>query len=163
MTSEATREPRLVRAGPALAPELTRVAIEAKASWGYPAAWIESWRDALAIAPEYVREHPVWAAVEGERILGFYGLAPAASPRPDRLRLEHLWIRPEAQRRGLGTALLAHASREARSLGARVLEIEADPIAEAFYRAQGAIRVGAIPADRDGVRRSLPLMELVLS
>ena len=56
-------------------------------------------------------------------------------------------------RQGLGRRLLAHAARVARLAGAREIAIEADPQAEPFYLAQGAVRVGAraapFPANPD--------------
>ena len=50
-----------------------------------------------------------------------------------------------AARQGLGRRLLAHAARVARLAGAREIAIEADPQAEPFYLAQGAVRVARAP------------------
>ena len=44
----------------------------------------------------------VWVAVTGGRVIGFAGLGEDV--------LRHLWVEPEAQNRGVGTALLALAS-----------------------------------------------------
>ena len=44
------------------AERLTALAREAKAHWGYPAAWLEVWRDALTITPDYIETHTVLVA-----------------------------------------------------------------------------------------------------
>ena len=67
-------------------------------------------------------------------------------------------------RQGLGRRLLAHAARVARLAGAREIAIEADPQAEPFYLAQGAVRVGARAAPIPGEPgRALPLLHLPLN
>lgn len=45
----------------------------------------------------------VWVAEEGGRIVGFVGIEDGM--------LRHLWVHPEAQNRGFGTALLALAKQ----------------------------------------------------
>ena len=63
-------------------------------------------------------------------------------PWGERMDLLHLWVLPEAMRRGVGRSLFSHALERARNLGFRELEIESDPNAEGFYQRMGAQRVG---------------------
>jgi ribosomal protein S18 acetylase RimI-like enzyme len=51
-----------------------------------------------------VERHEVWVAEEDARVVGFVGLGTGW--------LDHIYVEPEAQGRGLGTALLDHAKRE---------------------------------------------------
>jgi ribosomal protein S18 acetylase RimI-like enzyme len=142
------------RAPPGDADALTRIAFAAKAHWGYPERWMERWRDALTITPEFIRRNEVHVAtVEGEQA-GFYALVGEGR----RIELEHLWVLPERMGMGLGRALFEHAVRAAASLGAGVVGIEADPNAEGFYRRMGARRVGEIAYEIDGRERVLPLL-----
>ena len=142
------------RAGPGDADALSRVAFAAKGRWGYPARWMERWREGLTISPEFVGQKEVYAAfVEGEP-LGFYALV-GEGPK---IELEHLWVLPERMGLGLGRALFNHALGRAATLDAEVLRIEADPNAEGFYRRMGARRVGEIIYELDGRERVLPLL-----
>ena len=118
---------------------------------------MERWREDLAITPEYVQQNEVHVAiVEGGPAAGFYALAREGR----RIELGHLWVLPERMGEGVGRALFEHALRTAASLGAGVVEIEADPNAEGFYRRMGASRVGEIVYEIDGRERVLPLLAM---
>jgi GNAT superfamily N-acetyltransferase len=79
-------------------------------------------------------------------LAGFYQL----SVDEGQCELEHLWVRPEFVGQGMARLLLAHAMEQAAYLGANHLSIDADPIAERFYLACGAVRTGAIAAPVEG-------------
>lgn len=146
------------RAKPADASELTEIAFAAKRHWGYPEAWIELWRTALTITPNYVRTHAVWAAMSMGRAIGFYALGIPG----EAVELEHLWVRPEWMGQGVGRALFEHAATQALTMGALRLTIESDPNAEGFYRRMGAMPVGERVSEYAGLRRVLPLLEIEL-
>jgi len=150
----------IVRAVPALAESLTRIALAAKRYWGYPERWIEIWTPILTFTPEYVAGNPTYVAVEDGSPVGFYALV--VSRDGPRAQLDHLWIAPERIGRGLGRALFQHAAATARTLGAAVVEIEAEPYAEPFYRHMGARRTGERVGRIEDQPRVLPLMELDL-
>ncbi len=59
--------------------------------------------------------------------------------------LDHLWIKPAIQRRGVGRQLLAACMRAARE-SAILLRMYVDPPSESFYRHLGAGRVGEKPS-----------------
>jgi len=144
---------QIVRAQPQDAEALTEIAHAAKRHWGYPERWIESWRDTLTIRAEFIAANVAWCATEDARAVGFYLLTDES----DGLHLDHLWILPDAMGRGIGCALFEHAVEEARTLGHRILKIEADPNAEGFYARMGARRVGETITEIEGQRRELPL------
>jgi GNAT superfamily N-acetyltransferase len=151
----------IVRATPAQAEPLSRIALAAKRHWGYPERWIEAWTPILTLTPEYVAAHPTYAAVENGEPLGFYALVgPPSGEEPERAQLDHLWIVPAWIGRGLGRALFEHAVATARAMGIARLEIEADPNAEAFYRHMGARRTGERVGAIEGAPRVLPLLEV---
>lgn len=84
------------------------------------------------------------------RIAAFMGVAGR--------RLEMLFVRPDAFRRGLGGLLARHAVGE---LGVCEVDVnEANPQALAFYRSLG-FRVAA-RSELDGQRRPFPLLTLRL-
>ena len=145
---------QIVRAQPSDAAALSAIARAAKAHWGYPQAWLDQWRDLLAITPEFVAAQETFVAVVDGRIVAFYALLD----RDGTLCLEHLWVLPDQMRRGLGRKLFQHAIERARSRGASRLTIEADPNAEPFYRHMGAAVVGKTTSEVEGRRRELPLL-----
>ena len=146
---------QIVRAQPDQAGALTEIAHFAKKHWGYPEKWIEHWRSILTIDPEVITANPTYCAIENNRIVGFYSL----TSENGKLRLDHLWIVPEAMSRGIGRALFQHAIEEARSLGHKTVIVEADPNAEGFYKRMGTRRIGETVTIVGGHRRELPLLE----
>jgi GNAT superfamily N-acetyltransferase len=149
---------RRARAGEADA--LTAIAHAAKRHWGYPEEWISRWRDALTVTPACLDAWAVFVAAEADDgpPRGFYALSADGALA----ELEHLWVEPVAMGAGIGRALLEHAVRTARELGAARLRIDSDPHAEAFYLRMGARRIGEVRADVDDVRRVLPRLEIAL-
>lgn len=142
------------RALPADARALTRVAHAAKRHWKYPEAWIRLWRDALSLTLPFVERHPVYCAVAGARVLGFYALSGAGATR----ELEHFWVLPAHIGRGVGAQMFDHAVATLRADGARECRIASDPYAEGFYLRMGARLVGEWPSTPRG--RTLPLLVL---
>lgn len=150
---------RIVRAQPADAPALSAVAWAAKAHWGYPAFWLEQWRNQLTITADFIATNEIFAAVTDGQITGFYGLVA----RGDVMRLEHLWVLPHAIGRGIGETLFQRAAARARALGFARLTIEADPNAEGLYLRMGAVRTSLLATEIEGQRRELPLLTYNLS
>jgi GNAT superfamily N-acetyltransferase len=132
--------------------ELTRIAHAAKRFWGYPEKWIRLWKPDLTVTSDFIRDHPVYCAVRGSAIVGFYGVS-GTGPRRE---LEHMWIDPDAIGSGVGRLLFGHLVRHLRRAGVTKLTIASDPNAEGFYRKLGARRVGSVPSQPAG--RRLPLL-----
>ncbi|MGH7354528.1 MAG: GNAT family N-acetyltransferase [Candidatus Rokuibacteriota bacterium] len=142
------------RALPRDAAALTRVAHAAKRHWRYPEPWIVRWREGLTLTPGFIERLPVYCAVEGARVVGFYALSGRGAAR----ELEHLWVVPARIGAGLGQQLLEHARATARGDGARFVTIASDPYAVGFYLRMGARRVGNVASMPRG--RTLPLLLL---
>jgi len=148
----------ITRARPAQAAELTRIAIAAKAHWGYPERWMALWAPLLAISPDYIATNEVWAAALGPEIAGFYSLTDLGRA----VSLENMWVLPRYIRQGLGRGLFSHALARCRQLGYETLRIEADPHAQGFYEHMGAHKIGEHVDLLDGQPRILPLLEMAL-
>lgn len=155
---EACATMKIVRANAGDAPVLSMIAWAAKAHWGYPARWLETWRQQLTITPEFIATNETFAAVQGGKTIAFYALLQTT----EAMRLEHLWVLPERMGQGIGRALFAHAAERAAAGGAVSLTIEADPNAEPFYLHLEAARVGLLPTEIDGHPRTLPLLHFAL-
>jgi GNAT superfamily N-acetyltransferase len=141
----------IFKANPENHAELTQIARASKGYWGYPEAWISAWSDQLRIYPETIEKDHVYQALVNGETAGFYVL----SSQEERLLLDHLWIKPEYIGQGIGRVLFEHALRQAAGLGARQIEIEADPNALAFYLKMGAYQIGVRPSN---FGRELPLL-----
>jgi GNAT superfamily N-acetyltransferase len=75
-----------------------------------------------------LRELEVWVAVDDARAVGFAALGQDL--------LEHLYVHPEAQGRGIGTALL-ELSKERRPGGLRLWVFQRNEGARRFYEDRG--------------------------
>jgi ribosomal protein S18 acetylase RimI-like enzyme len=142
--------------GPATAAdarELSALARAAKAHWGYPETWLLQWSGQFEITPELIAKCWTRVARAEGRALGF------AVVDDDQSELVHLWVLPQAQRRGIGQRLLAAAVDAARRRGLAALRIESDPNAAAFYESCGARKVSERAAPMPGaLERVLPLL-----
>ena len=145
---------QILRANPDDAGTLTEIAFAAKRHWGYSERWIESWSHLLTVQPGFIAEHETYTACIDGITIGFYSLSRGL----DRMRLEHLWVLPQAMRRGVGRALFLHAVGRVRALGFETLEIESDPNAAGFYEQMGAHRAGVTVTELDGRPRELPVL-----
>ncbi|MFD7125098.1 MULTISPECIES: GNAT family N-acetyltransferase [Streptomyces] len=147
-----------IRAGEAAeAAALTELALRSKGHWEYDAEFLAACREELTVRPADVAARRTAVAEEDGRILGFTTL----DGEPPRGALGMMFVEPDTIGRGVGRLLFAHTMDEARRLGFTGLTIDADPNAEPFYRAMGAVRIGATPSGSIP-GRELPLLEVVL-
>jgi GNAT superfamily N-acetyltransferase len=112
---------------------LRRIAVAAKAHWGYPRERVLEWAAKGDFAAETLGRLEIWVAQEGREIAGWASLVPG----DEVAWLEDLWVEPPWMRRGVGSALFAAVADEARRRGAARLEWEAEPNAIGFYRRMG--------------------------
>ncbi len=136
---------------------LTSIALLSKGSWGYPDEYLQLWKDELTITDGYIGAHVVRCAVQDGMVVGFYSLRQNA----EGLELDFLYLLPDHMGQGLGSALLRHATEQAREMGVRSLRIVSDPNAEGFYTKHGARCIGTMPSKPEG--RRIPLLRLPVS
>jgi GNAT superfamily N-acetyltransferase len=88
-----------------------------------------------------IAEHSVWVAEVGARVSGVLVLYPA----PDHLFVDTVAVPPSIQGRGVGTALLAFAETQARSLGLGEVRLYTNELMVenlTYYPRRGYIEVG---------------------
>lgn len=94
---------------------------------------IEAHPDAIDLQLTQVQKGDVFVAeVDGE-ISGFAALLL----EQDKAELDGLFVAPERQRAGIGTALVEAATHEARRRGLSLVTVVASPAARAFYERCG--------------------------
>lgn len=149
----------VVRAArPGEAALLSALALRSKGHWGYDADFLAACREELTLSEDELGERRTRVVEVGGEVLGFSTLEGA----PPVGEVGMLFVEPTAIGRGLGRLLMAHLLDEASAAGFTRLRIDADPSAEAFYLAAGAVRVGEVPsASVPG--RVLPLLEIEIA
>jgi hypothetical protein len=135
-------QPEIRRAIPSEAANLSALALRSKALWGYDADFMEACRAPLTVNPEAIAKCPFYVLDEGGTVTGFYGLS--GEPRGE---IEFLFVAPESVRSGRGQCLAWHLLALGRSLGFEAMDVSADPYAEGFYLAMGAVRIAEVPSD----------------
>jgi GNAT superfamily N-acetyltransferase len=138
---------------------LSALARRAKASWGYPEAWLAEWHAELAFTAGDIASGHVWVAERDGELAGVIALEARAGG----WTIDRLWVDPSAQGAGIGRLLVAearaHAAREPRG----DIDVLSDPYAEAFYLRLGAVRDGDVPAPMPGAPdRRLPRLVLAV-
>jgi GNAT superfamily N-acetyltransferase len=148
--------------------ELGRLAMRSKAHWGYDEEFLNACREELLIPVDQIVARRTQVAVSDDadeasggsgsgRLLGF-GTIEGEPPAGE---LGMLFVDPEFIGGGVGGALFSRLTAMAGELGFRRLTIAADPNAEPFYLAKGAVRIGSVPSG-SLPGRSLPLLALAL-
>lgn len=150
------------------AKELTKVALEAKKSLGYPDEYFDIWKDELTITTKYVEENIIFVMIYSGNIIGFYSIVnvpenfTAGKVEVEKgFWLDHIFILPEFQRKGIGKSFIDHAVRKAKGLKIDNLQIFADPKSAKFYDRIGAEYVKHSPSSIEG--RDIPVYRLKLT
>lgn len=160
--AEPAEGARVRPARPDEAELLTALVLRSKAHWGYDEAFMAACRDELTVAADgiEVRRTAVAEAPDAGGVLRVLGVVTVEG-EPPQGAVGMLFVDPDAMGRGVGRMLYAHALRVAADAGFGRLSIDADPNAEGFYRAMGAVTVGRTPSG-SVPGRTLPLMDVRL-
>jgi predicted N-acetyltransferase YhbS len=123
--------------------QINAVIEAAKRSWSYDEGYLEAAIPLLRIDEEYLGHR---ACFEAHLDRGIVGFAAVEKRDPVLAVLEHLWVLPSVQRRGIGITLFAKCAEAARQEGCRTMQIVSDPPAEGFYGRLGAKLIGERPS-----------------
>ena len=132
---------------------LTDICVRSKAYWGYDETFMNACHAELVVTRANIENSRFMVAelkgvpVAVSEIVLDQGVA----------NLERLFVDAPAIGKGAGRALYDDAVFWARSNGAKRLRIEADPFAESFYHARGAVTIGDVASGTVPGRR-IPLL-----
>ncbi len=135
---------------------LTELCLRSKAVHGYDATFIEMCRDELTVHPG-MPGREIAVAESGGTVAGMGEI----SVDGDAAVLEKVFVEPAFIGTGVGRVLFDWAKARAAWAGAARLSWDADPGAERFYAAMGAVQVGTSPSGSIP-GRFLPRMQLGL-
>lgn len=119
---------------------LSALAYRSKAHWGYDRAFMASCREELTLFPPEIERRRVSVAEQDGRVLGMV----TVEGEPPEGAVGMMFVDPPAMGRGIGRLLFDKALAAARDAGFVRLTIDADPHAEPFYRAMGAVPAGTV-------------------
>ena len=145
--------PTIRRAWTTEAEALTELALRAKATWGYDAAFIEACRAELTMTPERLAAWMVWVAEVDGMIAGMIALGLDGDAE-----VEDFFVEPEFQGQGVGGLLMATLLDACRAQNVTSVSVDADPNAEGIYARFGFATVGRSPSGSIP-GRFLPRME----
>lgn len=124
---------------------LTDISFAAKKHWNYPDNYYDLWRDELTITKDYIHQNIVFKALYLDVVIGFYSITENKDDFysgdtfvKKGFWLEHLFIKPEYHKLGIGMLLMNHAKQISKGLGITNLLIFVDPYAKGFYDKVGA-------------------------
>jgi len=148
-------ELRIRQAHPGEAEELTRLATASKAHWNYTKEQLALWRGELSVPADVIFNGRAYVGEIDHTLVAMMVLAPAKIT----WKLSHFFVSPDRLNQGIGKKMFNYAIEIAQKQGARAFAIDADPNAEPFYLACGAIRSHAIAAPiADDANRIRPQM-----
>ena len=141
---------------------LTKIAFAAKHCWDYPESYFEIWKKELTITKEYITGNVVVVAHLGHQIVGFYSIVSVIDDFKTGnvlvkrgFWLDHLFVKPEFQKKGIGRKLIEHALQYCTENWIDELRIFVDPNAAKFYEKLGALFVENTPSSIEG--REIPV------
>lgn len=124
---------------------LTEIAFSAKRHWGYPDEYFQTWKNELTITLDYIHQNIIYKAQIDDMIFGFYSIIENKTDFysgeilvKKGFWLEHIFIKPEFHRMGIGRLLIEHALSVSREIRISELLVFVDPYARGFYDKMGA-------------------------
>jgi maltose O-acetyltransferase len=141
---------------------LTEIAFAAKRTWNYPESYFDIWKDELTITKEYIEKNIVFVYEKREHVVGFYSIVSVIDdfmagnvPVKKGFWLEHLFIKPSFQHKGIGRKLMEHVITYCEENWIDELKIFVDPNAIGFYEIMGATFIENSPSSIEG--REIPV------
>jgi len=142
---------------------LTKISLESKGYWKYPAEYFDIWRDELTITNRYIAKNNVFVAELEGVIAGYYSIVNlphaidiAGIVIEKGFWLEHMFILPSYIGNRIGTGMVRHLVSICNKLNIRQISVLADPNTREFYEKMGFKYEKEYPSTIPG--RTTPLL-----
>lgn len=136
---------------------LTDISFASKRHWDYPDEYFDIWKKELTITESYILNNTVYISYFENIICGYYSMVIVRKDTKygkvivkKGTWLEHLFIRPDFIKKGIGRQLVWHAISIARELNTDKLLLFSDPFANGFYEKMGAVYLYESPSSIEG-------------
>jgi GNAT superfamily N-acetyltransferase len=131
---------------------LNKISVQSKAHWGYPASWMEKWKEDLTLDEVQFSKQNIMVAELEDELIGFCSMVDCKA----NYEITHLWVLPAFIGKGIGKKLLFRTI-ETFAKEEKPIIVEADPNAESFYEKQGFVTFDKVESYPKG--RFLPIMK----
>lgn len=132
------------------AEELTNLAAESEAYWGFDEEFIEIYKILYTVSREMVGENITYVLEDEEELIGFYVVIQEAYLG----NVEYFYIKPKHMGKGYGRIMWNHMIERCESLGILEVELVTSPQAKEFYTKMGAVVVKEVNSQIDN--RKIP-------
>ncbi|PEY32207.1 GNAT family N-acetyltransferase [Bacillus cereus] len=133
--------------------ELSKIALESKATWGYSEEFILACKEDLTITEEYIKNNDVYVLEKQGVKIGFFSFQCK-----EQIVLDFLYLHPDYKGKGYGKVLWKGVVEKAVELGMKSFTIDSDPNAKGYYIKMGAKLIGETPSTVFK-NRTLPLLQ----
>ena len=147
---------------------LTKIAFAAKRTWNYSESYFEIWKDELTITKDYINNNIVFVAEKGKQLVGFYSIVVIQNDLVSGnvlvkkgFWMEHLFLKPFYQKKGIGRKLMEHALNYCEENWIDELKIFVDPHATGFYEKMGATFIENSPSSIES--REIPVYFFIIN
>ncbi|MDM5188118.1 GNAT family N-acetyltransferase [Bacillus sp. DX4.1] len=132
--------------------ELSKIALESKATWDYSEEFILACKEDLTITEQYIENNYVYILEKEGVKIGFFSFE-----RKEVDSLDFLYLYPVYKGKGYGKIIWECVVQQAIKIGITSFTIDSDPNAKGFYLKMGAKQIGETPSTvfKD---RALPLL-----
>lgn len=132
--------------------DLTNLAAESEAHWGFDEEFMDLYRIIYCVTPEILSENTAYVLEEEGQLIGFYIVIQEGYLG----EVEYFYIKPKYIGKGFGRILWNHMIEVCDFLGILELELITSPEAVDFYVKMGAVIVKHVPSQVDS--RSIPMV-----
>lgn len=130
--------------------ELTNLAAESEAYWGFDEEFMEIYKILYSVSPEMIGENITYVLEDEDEIIGFYVVIQEAYLGV----VEYFYIKPKHMGKGYGKVMWNHMIEICESLGILEVELVTSPQAKDFYTKMGAVVVKEVDSQIDN--RKIP-------
>ncbi len=109
---------------------LTALTMKSKAYWGFSTRQLEDWKEDLTITSDYIVTNSVYKLELNSMLIGYYSFRKISG---DEILFDNLFVLPQYIGKGYGKVLMIHFLDQKESKGIKMITLESEPKAEAFY------------------------------
>jgi GNAT superfamily N-acetyltransferase len=124
--------------------EINQLISDSKSFWNYDKEYLNSAIPLIQVSKAWLQEFEGYTLYDSKDICGFLGF----EFKEGKCKLEHLWVKVEKIRKGLGSKAIIFMLEKARKRNIQNIYVFPDPPAEGFYLKLGAKYTNVVVTSR---------------